>query len=160
MYTYKFDTRKKELITDCKLYPTDIHQSDSPWLYARNDKYENVDHEKVGKWMLFLSKDRVNEVWDEIKTAVANGELWHSKVSTTNPAKASYAIMIYTKDYTDLNDVIQVLDYLESSGIKPPQVNIYYKTDQQTYAGIYRGGRQSPWIYSSATVRRATVNTT
>jgi hypothetical protein len=61
--------------------------------------------------------------------------------------------MIYTKDYTDINDVIHVLNYLESSGIKPPQFTIKYKTDQQTRAGIYSGSRQKPWIYSSDTIR-------
>lgn len=160
MYTYKFDSRRKKLIADCKIYPTDIFQSDSPWLYARNNKYENVDHKKVGKWMLFLPKDKVNVVWDKIKMAVANGELWDSKVSTTNTEKTSHVIIIYTKDYTDLNDVIQVLDYLESSEIKPPQVTVYYKTDQQTSAGIYSGGGQRPWIYSSATIREAIVDAT
>jgi hypothetical protein len=159
MYTYQFDIHKNELIANCNLHPTQIHQGNSPWLYARNNKYaeESISYEKVGKWMLFLPKDSINAVWDRIKMAVASGELWHAKVSTTNPSKSSYAIMIYTKDHTDLNDVVRVLNYLESSGIKPPQVTIKYKTDQQTRAGIYSGGRQKPWIYSSDTVREATV---
>lgn len=162
MYTYEFDIQKKEIVSYCKLYPTDIHKSDSPWLWARNNKYDDddVDYEKVGKWMLFLPKFRVNAVWDKIKLAVTNGELWSSKVSTTNPEESTYAIMIYTKDYTDLSDVIHVLDYLESSGIKPLQLRIFYKTDQQTYAGIYRGGGERPWIYSSTRVRQETASTT
>lgn len=150
MYTYQFDIHKKELIANCSLYPTEISQSDSPWLYARNNKYayadETINPEKIGKWMLFLPRDRVNAVWDKIKMAIVSGELWHSKVSTIHSSKPSYAIMIYTKDFTDINDVIHVLNYLESSGIKPPHFTIKYKTDQQTRAGIYSGSRQKPWI--------------
>ncbi len=102
MFIYQFDIHKKEQVADCNLYPTEVSQSDTPWLYAINNKYaeDSINYKKVGKWMLFLPKDRVNAVWDEIKTAVSNGDLWQSKVSTTNPAKSSYAIMIYTKDYT------------------------------------------------------------
>ena len=155
MYTYKFDIHKMELVKDCNLHPTEVSQSDTSWLYARNNKYtdECVNPKKVGKWMLFLSQNSVNVIWDKIKAAVANGDLWSSKVSTTNSEKSSYAIMVYTKDYTDKSDVIHVLNYLETSGIKPPRVTIKYKTDEQTRAGIYSGSRQKPWIYSSDTIR-------
>jgi hypothetical protein len=159
MYTYQFDIHNKGLITDCPLHPTDVSQRNSPWLYARNNKYvdESINPIKIGKWMLFVSDDTVNRVWDEIKIAVANGDLWRSKVSTHNPKKSSYAIMIYTKDYTDLNDVIHILNYLETSGIKPSHVTIKYRTDEQTRAGIYSGSRQKPWIYSSDTIRGLTA---
>lgn len=157
MYTYEFDIHKKELTSDCNFYPTEIHQSDEAWLYAINNKYpdECIDPEKIGKWMLFLSGDHINPVWDKIKLAVTNGELWHTKVSTNNSKKnQTYAIMIYTKDYTDLDDVIHVLDYIESTGWKSRNRIIKYKTDQQTYAGIYSGDtKQKPWIYSSDTIR-------
>lgn len=155
-FFYKFDIDKNELVSDCKINPTDINQSVTHWLYAGNNKYDDVcDHEKIGKWMLFVNKDHINPVWDKIKMAITSGDLWHTKVSTTTdePGKTSHAIMIYTPDYSDLNDVIRVLNYLESSGIKSPQTIIKYKTDQQTRAGVYRGGRQKPWIYSSDTIR-------
>ncbi len=161
MYTYQFDIHKKEQVAECNLHPTEVNQSDSPWLYARNNKYayadETINPEKIGKWMLFLPKDRVDAVWDQIKIAIVSGELWRSKVSTTNSSKRSYAIMIYTKDYTDINDVINVLNYLESSDIKPHYFTIKYKTDQQTRAGINSGSRQKPWIYSSDTIRGTVV---
>lgn len=154
MFVYNLNT--KEVTNQCNLYPTDVNKREMYWLWAQNNKYneEDVNDAKVGKWMLFLSKGQVNAVWDKIKEAITNGDLWHSKVSTTSPdSNESHAIMIYTKDYTDLNDVIDVLNFLESSGIKPPGATIRYKTDQQTSAGIYSGGKQKPWIYASDTIR-------
>lgn len=47
MYRYEFDILAKKLVTDCKLYPTDIN-SDSPWLWVINNKYDgDVDYEKL-----------------------------------------------------------------------------------------------------------------
>lgn len=155
---YSYDIHKKEVINECNLYPTDIKQSEMHWLYASNNKYDDdaLDNENIGKWMLFVTRDHINAVWDKIKLAVKNGDLWHSKVSTSTPepGRTSHAIMIYTADYLNLDDVIGVLDFLERSGIKSPQTTIRYKTDQQTRAGIYRGGAQRPWIYSSDTIRQ------
>lgn len=158
-FEFKFDVYKKKLITNCDLRPTELEQSDTEWLYASNNKYadESIDDKKIGKWMLFVSKNNVNVIWNKIKTAIAEGGLWHSKISTSRSGEPTYAIMIYTKDYTDLNDVIYVLDYLESSGIKPPNLTIKYKTDEQTRSGIYRGNSQKPWIYSSDRIRMAAI---
>lgn len=156
---YEFDLDKNEVISQCDLHPSEVKKSTGYWLYAINNKYDEhtIDFDKVGKWMLFLSKDRVNSVWDKIKQAITNGDLWQSKVSASEDVAANsrenHAIMIYTKDYTDLVDVINVLNFLEDSGVKAPNTVIRYKTDQQTRAGVYRGGRQKPWIYASDTIR-------
>lgn len=156
-YTYSYDIVENRLKHDCNINPTDISQDVTHWLYAVNNKHENPNYEKIGKWMLFLSRETVNPVWDKIKMAIRDGHLWHSKVSTTTTesGRTNHAIMIYTKDYTDKDDVINVLNFLESSSIKPPHVTIRYKTDQQTRAGVYSGGAQKPWIYSSETIREA-----
>lgn len=158
-FMYEFDFNKNEVMNQCNLYPTEVKKSITHWLYAANNKYDKdtIDYRKVGKWMLFLTKDQVNTVWDKIKQAVTDGYLWRSKVSTSEEVPANnrenHAIMIYTKDYTDLDDIINVLNFLEDSGIKAPNTIIKYKTDQQTRAGVYRGGGQKPWIYASNTIR-------
>lgn len=157
-FTYTFDLEREEVTSECDLNPTDVQKTTAYWLYAQNNKYDSGSLQlgKIGKWMLFPAKNQVNTVWNKVKQAIANGDLWHSKVSTSssNP-RENHAIMIYTKDYTDLNDVINVLDFLESSGITSPQTIIRYKTDQQTSAGIYSGGGQKPWIYASNTIRES-----
>lgn len=158
-FTYTFDLNTNEVTNQCNLCPTEVSKNIAHWLYAENNKYDedSIDDAKVGKWMLFLSEDVVNAAWDQIKQAVTNGNLWQSKVSSSEKDSENnrriHAIMIYTKDYTDLVDVINVLSFLEDSGIKPPHEIIRYKTDQQTRAGIYRGGRHKPWIYASDTIR-------
>lgn len=83
-------------------------------MYASNNKYPEdiIDSNKIGKWMLFVHPRQVNYVWDKIKAGIADAELWHAKVTTNNPKRHGHAIMVYTKDYTDLEDVIRVLDYL------------------------------------------------
>ncbi|KAJ3649276.1 hypothetical protein Zmor_021028 [Zophobas morio] len=159
------DYQTKKVIRDCNLKPTEVKKEVQPWLYAYNvntgfddddddDEGDYTTTTKVGKWMLFVSPEYVNSVWQKIKNAIEDGHLWNSKVSTIEPSNKSHAIMIYTKDYTDLPDVIKVLDYLETSGIKSANSVIKYKTDRQTYAGVYAGGKQRPWIYSSDTVRQ------
>lgn len=155
--TYTYDIKVKELLNDCKLAPSTCLQSEHYWLYAVNNKYtaDEVDPNKVGKWMLFIARAHVDSVWDKIKKAIREGDLWHSKVSTVDASSKSktHAIMIYTRDYTNIPDVISVLDFLESSGIKALNSTIRYKTDQQTYAGIYSGGTQKASIYDSNTIR-------
>jgi hypothetical protein len=114
---------------------------------------------KTGKWMLFIHPAKVNQVWNKIKIGIKDAELSSSKVTTSNPKKSAlHAIMVYTKDYTDINDVVRVLDYLEKSDIKPKNKNIRYKTDAQTRAGIYSGHKERPWIYESTTVRSLLEN--
>lgn len=156
MFVYDLNTKK--VTNECNLNPTEVKKSEMYWLWARNNKYSDngYDFEKVGKWMLFVRKDQVDAVWNKIKEAVSNGDLFSSKVSTTSEPydpNESHAIMIYTQDHTDLNDVIDVLNFLQSSGISPPEITIRYKTDAQTRSGIYSGGRQRPWIYASDTIR-------
>lgn len=153
IHVFTFDVITGE-VEDKAIYPAQVTEESASWLYASNNKYheDSVDSDKVGKWMLFVPRNRVDSVWDQIKAGIRGQQLWHAKVSTMN-ANPTHAIMVYTKDYTDLADVIRVLDYLESADIKPRHKDIRYKTDQQTLSGVYSGGAQKPWIYDSGTIR-------
>jgi hypothetical protein len=152
---FVFDSESKRVVLDSKCQPATVRVKGEPdaqyWLYARNNKYEEekIDHNKVGKWMLFYPSDQINEIWEKVKLGIRNGDLWHAKVSFPNPGYNTQAIMIYTKDYTDIADVTRVLNYLISSGLKPAGRKILYKTDAQTRAGIYRGGKERHWLYDS-----------
>src|SRR5699024_574025 len=106
-YFFYCDSETKQVIRDCPLNPTDVCKTNCPWLYARNNKYSNVQPDLVGKWMLFVKPSRVNSAWYKIKECIKEGILWNAKVSTKDPnPQATHAIMIYTKDYKDLDDVI------------------------------------------------------
>lgn len=152
-FSFEVDLEAKEIF-DSEINPTEVKYEKVEWLYASNNKYPegSVNYDKVGKWMLFIKPQWVNQAWGKIKSGIAKGELWDAKVTTNNPGRR-HAIMIYTKDYTDLEDVIRVLNYLERTRLKPNNINIRYKADWQTRAGIYSGGKEKPWLYASETVR-------
>lgn len=152
-FCFIYDHILREVLNECTLNPSEVPREESDWLYAQNQKYPDVDYEKTGKWMIFIQKEEIDSVWNQIKEAIKDGNLWNSKVSTSDPSDPVHAIMIYTKDYADIDDVISALEYLESSGIKPANKVIHYKTDQQTRAGVYSGGKQRASIYSSNTIR-------
>jgi hypothetical protein len=153
---YIVDLERNSII-DKKIKPTE--SSPEPWLYAINNKYpdDTINREKIGKWMLFIHQKHINTAWEKIKIGVATGALWQVKVSTKNPDNPRHAIMVYTKDFEDLEDVTRVLTYLEAANIKPRHISIYYKTNQQTRAGIYSGGKKRPWIYDSNTVHAQNI---
>lgn len=155
-YTYLCDIKTQQVIQDCQLKPSEITQTETYWLYAKNNKYDpDMNLSKVGKWMIFPSKFKVDELWERVKEGVRMGDLWDAKVATTKPSGSqSYVIIIYTKDYEDVVDVVKVLEYLERTGIKATDKVIYYKTDEQTYAGVYAGHKQKASIYASSTVRK------
>ncbi|WP_308150303.1 hypothetical protein [Spiroplasma sp. AdecLV25b] len=49
---YEYDIHKNEIINDSKLWPTDKESQNYDWLWANNNKYENIEinSKKVGKW--------------------------------------------------------------------------------------------------------------
>ncbi|KAK4185280.1 hypothetical protein QBC35DRAFT_19885 [Podospora australis] len=106
-----------------------------------------------GKWMLFPSPGRVNQVWASVARATANNELGISaKVATRDQAYAARLICVYTRDFRDKSDVARVLKRLmELELVRPGKEQIYYKCDAWTYMGINHGNE---WgipasIYSS-----------
>ncbi len=97
---------------------------------------------RTGKWKYFVSRDRVDEMWNKIKRATEKGLLGiESKVSTTKPKnvkvgheKGTHVICIYTYDWTDKKDVKRVRNELRKLGV----INrIPYKTDEDTIKGKY-----------------------
>lgn len=164
-YYYVYDLVKKKVINDCILDPANTFKTTTEWIWAKNNKHgfaykpdDAIDYKFFGKWMLFISRDQINETWYKIKQAITEDKLWISKVSTidsSKPDNTTHAVMIYTKDYRDIPDVIRVLDFLESSGLKPDNTVIKYKTNNQSRAGIYTNHNWiRPWVYSSDTIRK------
>lgn len=101
-----------------------------------------------GKWMLFPKPEDVNRVWKIVAEAVVDGRLGDTaKVAPADPPEpfgaaqkqqASHLICVYTKDFSDLNDVRRVLEELIELGLAPRAADgaIYYKTDAYTYLNI------------------------
>lgn len=115
------------------------------WLRVDTSQHpESTAH--TGKWMLFVRAVEVDEVWVQIKAATVSGDLGSSaKVSTVmnnllNPRSQGvqlHAIMVYTRDYRDLEDVARVLQKLRDMGFVG---RLSYKEDAATLSNIYGGG--------------------
>jgi hypothetical protein len=94
-----------------------------------------------GKWLLFVNKDEVDDLWEVIRNLTENGMLGgESKVATAkdNPNAADpdkKVICVYTYDYRDKDDVMRIRQVLRAAGIIK---KIPYKTDQATLNNQYR----------------------
>jgi hypothetical protein len=102
-----------------------------------------------GKWMLFPKPEDVNRVWKLVAEAVVDGRLGDTaKVAPADPPdpfgaaqkqQASHLICVYTRDFSDLDDVRRVLEELIELGLAPRNAAngaIYYKADAYTYLDI------------------------
>ncbi|KAG0020581.1 hypothetical protein BGZ80_003952 [Entomortierella chlamydospora] len=124
---------------------------DAYWVYAyhKSSAAANASGSNYGKWMLFYAKPVLDEKWERVKNLLEQGLLGDAaKCSTAkeNPNATSSktgVIIVYTSDYTDQDDVYRVAkvlyDELEYGK------TMYYKTDDQTYAGLYanRGSKKN-----------------
>jgi hypothetical protein len=95
------------------------------------------------KWMLFPKLDDLPRVWRLVAEATAEGKLGPtSKVGTWSPEdaiKGCTLICVYTKDFSDLDDVKRVMRALIDLGIAKRESKIYYKCDAYTYLDIKSG---------------------
>lgn len=94
-----------------------------------------------GKWLIFIDRTQIDNIWVRIKKATEEGKLGDSaKVSTakTNPNStdpSKNVICVYTYDWTDKEDVMRVREELRQIGIT---WKIPYKSDLDTIRGKYR----------------------
>lgn len=131
--------------SDLQNFPSKI--TDDYWVYAISKTY-NQHHRKIdkyenegGKWLIFESLDKIDEVWQKIKKATEEGILGHaSKCSTAKPNPNSISpnnavICVYTYNCKDEDDVFRVEKNLRNLGITK---TIYYKTNYDTAKGKYK----------------------
>ena len=111
---------------------------------------------KSGKWMLFNSADKIDEVWAKVANAVAEAELGHAAkvgVDDGSGEQRPRLICVYTLDHADEEDVMRVLRRLDGLGLVPRgSRGIYYKADCYTHLDIMGGNvwGLKPSLYSSA----------
>lgn len=105
-----------------------------------------------GKWLIFVTVDKVDEVWKQIKQATEEGLLGASAKVTTalpNPITSDPSkkvICVYTYDWMDEEDVMRVRAVLHDLGHTQ---KLAYKSDQSTGEGQYqaRGHRRISKYY-------------
>lgn len=147
---YGYDVLNNRIMKESNILPTEEESKKFSWLWAINNKYGNNYHaKKSGKWILALDATTVDAAWLRVKDGIKKGKLWKAKVSPK-----TFTIMIYTKDYEDIFDIVRVLDYLEKSKIKASETIIYYRINKHSRTAVYKIHHNSrPWIYSSQTIR-------
>ena len=109
---------------------------------------------KTGKWLIFVNRENIDEVWEKIKSATEQGILGiEAKVSTAKPKPADrgyekdkHVICVYTYDWTDEKDVKRVREELRKLDITN---KIPYKADEDTIKGKYavRGDKKISKYY-------------
>jgi hypothetical protein len=109
-----------------------------------------MDDEKAGKWLIFLTDDRVDGLWRRVRDATAAGELGVSaKVSTSKPNPESRderkVIYVYTRDWADEADVMRVRERLREMGVVD---RIGYKRNIETFRGEYAEKGKKVTYYS------------
>ncbi|KAK7738620.1 hypothetical protein SLS62_011354, partial [Diatrype stigma] len=91
---------------------------------------------RCGKWMLFRKARDINQTWEAIAKATANGKLGIAAKVAPRPEgdeddgdeDSERLICVYTKDFRDLEDVRRVARALRELGLVPPRARpLYYK---------------------------------
>ena len=91
-----------------------------------------------GKWLLFVNKNEIYDVWQKIRQDTLDGNLGDSsKVSTKrgwihHGMRPNYVICVHTPNGNDRGDVYRVRDRLRELGFTS---KIGYKTDYATLKG-------------------------
>src|SRR5215471_17725527 len=113
------------------------------WLHVDGPRPREAGGRFIGKWMLRLPSDLVDEVWAKVAAATQRGDLGISaKVSTLvnnemNPhseGPQTHVMFVYTADCRDADDVVRVLSALRVLGFSQ---RLSYKEDGATLANIY-----------------------
>jgi hypothetical protein len=123
------------------------------WIIQDAPRYrpDEVDDEKVGKWLIFLEDEEVDGMWKKIRDATCRGGLGISaKVSTAKPNPDSRdtrkVIYVYTRDWEDEGDVMRVRRQLADLGVEQ---RIGYKRNIETYLGEYSEKGKKVTFYSA-----------
>jgi superfamily II DNA or RNA helicase len=128
------------------------HVNDEYWIYAADPDHHFIEEDPatttVGKWQLFVPREKVDHAWAVVAELVTRGQLGPSaKVATArgnpnNPgAEDMHVIIVYANDWRDTADVRRVLKTLRQAGLAKGWV--HFKRDIETLAGAYgvRGHR-------------------
>lgn len=124
------------------------------WRWAVDpDKVEA--HKDSGKWLIFLNDEQESFMWNMICESLSHGELaqccYKAKMALRPRFNEVFkenrkVVCVYTRDFNDKDQVRDCLKVLRSLGFNDV---MYYKTDNQTRSGLYRGGNQKSYVYFS-----------
>ena len=106
------------------------------WIYAESTKKYKKPTKWSGKWCSFHPPDQMDAAWEQVKDATERGLLGgKAKVSTLKGFRGKeYVIIIYTYNWKDESDVMNIRQTLRDLGFTKP---MSYKADSDTLAGRY-----------------------
>ncbi|MDT8358003.1 MAG: DUF1917 domain-containing protein [Methanomicrobiaceae archaeon] len=112
---------------------------------------DESDAEQMGKWLIFLEKEEVDEMWRRIRNATCEGRLGVSaKVSTEKQHPESRdsrgVIYVYTANWEDEAEVMRVREELRKIGVSQ---RIGYKRNIETFEGEYSDRGKKVTFYSA-----------
>jgi hypothetical protein len=123
------------------------------WIHqdAPGFRPDEIDDEKMGKWLVFLEEGDVDETWRLIRDATCQGRLGiTAKVSTAKPNPESRderkVVYVYTRDWEDEEDVMRIREELRTLGVEQ---RIGYKRNIETYQGEYSQKGKKVTYYSA-----------
>lgn len=120
--------------------PPPMTVTDTFWVYARQKGRISAPTERSGKWLVFVDREKANDLWDTIARATTKGKLGSSaKCGTARENPNAYeprrtVICVYTPDFDDTDDVMRVRGGLRDLGVT---WRIPYKLDTATFEGRY-----------------------
>ena len=124
--------------------PLPSEEHEAYWLTTlpRDVSARPEDREHSGKWLVFVRKERIDEVWEVLRAETEAGRLGcRSKVSTSarNPDQVVLderdgVICVFTYDHRDRADVRRVRARLRELGFRE---RLAYKTNRATREGRY-----------------------
>ena len=94
---------------------------------------------RSGKWLLFPTRDHVNEVWSKVVELLGHGRLGNTAKVSVNQENENerHLICIYTYDHEDIVDVFRVLLAIRENFQAYNSCILNYKTDSATQSGTY-----------------------
>lgn len=123
-------------------HPEETTPSDVPSANAQSQ--QTLDEEAaeegilVGKWLVYLPPDTVDDAWNDIYRHVRNGDIWTAKVSTKwsreEKGYDDHLIAVYVPNYFDTDDVFRVRDLLRDTLDLTDELD--FKPDYYTKQGL------------------------
>lgn len=119
-----------------------------PFIHFKCEYYETGAYKDVGKWMLFVDVDKIDQEWERAYEGLClyYFGVHHIKCSTAHDSQAGYnpknkVIIFYCDNSANEAKIMAIgrqilycMHYTESA-------YIYYKTDEQTKSGKVAGGK-------------------
>ena len=113
---------------------------DDYWVHAENPNPPADWTDRSGKWLIFTSFKKLDQVWAMIHDDTVAGRLGMSAKAATSKANGLAknpfikVICVYTYDALDVANVMRVRERLREIGFTK---KLSYKTDEATNLGVY-----------------------